>query len=109
MNGVYMRFYDEKAHAIYVELENKMEEIRGAPLEDATVKLLSDAVDHLEKLDAIMTRAQAFAVDAASFVHQRLANVQVTGDGGGPVRIAVDSIAPEDRRRMYYEEMRATS
>lgn len=103
----YMRHYDSQALQVQAELDETLTQLRNTKLSDAAVELLDEAASKLLSFDAIVDRIYTFASGAATYVHPKLAHMQVTGQGGGPVRIAVDAIPPEDRRRMFYEEMKS--
>ena len=115
-----MRYYHEMAQVVGVEFDDKLRDLRekvgtarDQSSDEETSLILKRAADALEaaaraleRLDDLRMKAQSCAADAAPFVHPKLAQIAVTNEDSEPLRVEIDNITPDERARMFYEEMK---
>lgn len=80
-------------------LPEKDEAGRVKKFEDGTVKM--QRFSHADKMQA--------ASQAAPFLHRRLANLEITGEGGGPVKHSIDLTKLTDAELADFERFLAKS
>lgn len=99
-----MRFYHKQAEVIYNEVDWLLAKAKTDNVDFEQVKELTERI---EKMGRYRDKAQGCAVDAAPFIHPKLAAIQVSGQVDSNVKMLATTMTDQEAIEAYRQALAA--